>query len=152
MREVARRAGLAPATAYTYFSSKEHLVAELFWRLVSGVPPYQISPRSRPAGRAAAALSSVADLIATEPQLARACTQSLLVDDPDVRRLRDQIGDEWSRRVAGAVGGEAPPEQISVLLWAWSGVLVAAAMGHLHYGDLRSHTEVAAEVILGTGS
>ena len=32
VRNVARRAGVAPATAYTYFSSKDHLLAELLWR------------------------------------------------------------------------------------------------------------------------
>ena len=32
VRVVAKRAGVAPATAYTYFSSKSHLVAEVFWR------------------------------------------------------------------------------------------------------------------------
>ena len=31
---VAARAGVSPATAYTYFASKDHLFAELFWRLV----------------------------------------------------------------------------------------------------------------------
>ena len=32
VRSVARRAGVAPATAYTYFSSKDHLLAEVLWR------------------------------------------------------------------------------------------------------------------------
>ena len=32
VRAVARRAGVAPATAYTYFSSKDHLLAEVLWR------------------------------------------------------------------------------------------------------------------------
>ena len=32
VRNVARRAEVAPATAYSYFGSKDHLVAEVFWR------------------------------------------------------------------------------------------------------------------------
>ena len=32
VRAVAARCGVAPATAYTYFASKNHLVAEVFWR------------------------------------------------------------------------------------------------------------------------
>jgi AcrR family transcriptional regulator len=32
IRSVAGRASVAPATAYTYFSSKNHLIAEIFWR------------------------------------------------------------------------------------------------------------------------
>ncbi len=39
VRGVARRAGVAPATAYTYFSSKDHLVAEVFWRRLEGLDP-----------------------------------------------------------------------------------------------------------------
>ena len=31
VRNVARRAGVAPATAYNYFASREHLVTEVFW-------------------------------------------------------------------------------------------------------------------------
>lgn len=35
VRAVAARCGVAPATAYNYFSSKEHLIAEVFWRRIS---------------------------------------------------------------------------------------------------------------------
>ena len=38
VRTVANRAGVAPATAYTYFSSKNHLVAEIFWRRLPSGP------------------------------------------------------------------------------------------------------------------
>ena len=43
IRTVAQRAGVSPATAYTYVASKDHLFAELFWRL----------PRRRPGPEAA---------------------------------------------------------------------------------------------------
>src|SRR5690606_30498015 len=38
VRGVARRAGVSPATAYTYFTSKAHLVAEVFWRRLAALP------------------------------------------------------------------------------------------------------------------
>jgi AcrR family transcriptional regulator len=38
VRNVARRAGVAPATAYNYFSSKDHLLAELLWRRMTAMP------------------------------------------------------------------------------------------------------------------
>ena len=46
--ERSRRAGVAPATAYTYFSSKSHLVAEVFWRRLSAgvLEPDPGAPRS----------------------------------------------------------------------------------------------------------
>ena len=39
VRNVARRAGVAPATAYNYFSSKDHLLAEVLWRRMLALPP-----------------------------------------------------------------------------------------------------------------
>src|SRR5690606_25562569 len=38
VRNVARRAGVAPATAYNYFTSREHLVTEVFWRRLDALP------------------------------------------------------------------------------------------------------------------
>src|SRR4051812_50203312 len=35
VRTVAQRAGVSPATAYTYLASKNHLFAELFWRYLA---------------------------------------------------------------------------------------------------------------------
>jgi AcrR family transcriptional regulator len=40
VRAVAARAKVAPATAYTYFSSKNHLIAEIYLDLVQKVPYY----------------------------------------------------------------------------------------------------------------
>ena len=38
VRTIAKRAGVAPATAYTYFSGKDHLLAEVLWRCVQEAP------------------------------------------------------------------------------------------------------------------
>jgi AcrR family transcriptional regulator len=45
MRMVAARAGVSPATAYTYFRSKNALIAEVYLRLVREVPT-STRPRS----------------------------------------------------------------------------------------------------------
>ena len=45
VRSVARRAGVAPATAYNYFSSKDHLLAEVLWRRMRDLP-HRSSPRT----------------------------------------------------------------------------------------------------------
>ena len=55
VRIVARRAGVAPATAYTYFSSKDHLLAEVLWRRMQALPP----PGRRRADRSAERLADV---------------------------------------------------------------------------------------------
>ena len=38
VRNAARRAGVGAATAYTWFGSKDHLVAEVFWRRLDALP------------------------------------------------------------------------------------------------------------------
>src|ERR1700684_4419070 len=38
VRTIAKRAGVAPATAYTYFSGKDHLLAEVLWRRMQSSP------------------------------------------------------------------------------------------------------------------
>ena len=39
VRGAARRAGVAPATAYTYFASKDHVLAEILWRRLESLSP-----------------------------------------------------------------------------------------------------------------
>ena len=48
VRNVARRAGVAPATAYNYFSSKDHLLAEVLWRRIQALPPVEPATGSGP--------------------------------------------------------------------------------------------------------
>lgn len=61
VRLVAARAKVAPATAYTYFSSKNHLIAEVYLDLVRQVPcvtdvnvpmPIRVTSSLRQIGRA----------------------------------------------------------------------------------------------------
>src|SRR5699024_11749637 len=66
VRLVAAEAGVAPATAYTYFSSKSHLLAEVFWRRLTALPDRFGPSRTTgtPAERVAAVLYDVALLAA----------------------------------------------------------------------------------------
>jgi AcrR family transcriptional regulator len=136
VRNVARRAGVAPATAYTYFASREHMVTELFWRRLAALPETPVDRRRPPAARAAATLGDLALLVADEPELAAACTVAMLASDPDVRLLRDRIGAEMHRRLVVALGEDTDPAVFQALELATSGALVNAGTGHLSYEDL----------------
>src|SRR5690349_24287099 len=46
VRNVARRAGVAPATAYNYFTSRDHLVTEVFWRRLRALPETSLDGRA----------------------------------------------------------------------------------------------------------
>jgi AcrR family transcriptional regulator len=136
VRSVARRAGVAPATAYTYFSSKEHLVTEVFWRRLEALAESRVDRRRNVNGRLADALADLALLVADEPELAAACSVAMLAPDPDVKSLRDRIGLEMHRRLARAMGDDADDAVLRALDLALTGALIHAGMGHLAYDDL----------------
>jgi AcrR family transcriptional regulator len=147
VRGVARRAGVAPATAYTYFGSKEHLVAEVFWRRYQAQADSDAPDRS-PAARAAAVLGDFA-MVADEPELAAASTVALLADDPEVRDLRQRIGAETHRRLVAALGPDADPVAVQTLLLATTGALLQAGTGHLAYDAVPALLTDAADLVLG---
>lgn len=151
VRHVARHAGVAPATAYTYFTSKEHLVTEVFWRRLRALPETKLDRRRSAAARVTAALTDFALLVADEPELAAACSVAMLAPDPDVKLLRDRIGADLHRRLARAVGDGAPDAVVRALELAVYGALIQAGTGHLAYTDLPGMlAEVVGLVVGGT--
>ena len=121
VRRVAAEAGVGAATAYTYFSSKEHLVAEVFWRR----------------------------LVADEPEFAGAVTNALLGKEPDVEVLRQRIGRDIRDRLAAALGPDTDPDVIDSLEMLYSGALVRAGMGYASYTEIARRLEKSARLILG---
>jgi AcrR family transcriptional regulator len=149
VRNVAKRAGVAPATAYTYFASKEHLVAEVFWRRFDGQDPAPVDRRRSPADRATDVLLGFALVVADETELAAACTVALLADDPEVRELRLRIGLEMHRRLTNALGDDAPAAAIQTLELATTGALLQVGTGHLAYDAIPGLLADAAALVLG---
>jgi AcrR family transcriptional regulator len=149
VRNVARRAGVAPATAYTYFGSKDHLVAEVFWRKLAALPAVRVDRRRSPSARVGAALHDIGRLISDEPQLAAACTAALLAHDADVQPLRERIGALWHQRLKAALGADATPQMLQALELSFSGALLQAGMGHLAYEDVTELMVGVADVVFG---
>jgi AcrR family transcriptional regulator len=150
VRAVARRAGVAPATAYTYFTSKAHLVAEVFWRRLAALPDRPADHGQRAAARAAAVLGDVADLVAGEPRLAAACARALLGDDADVAVLRDRIGAELHRRLVAALDPDPDADALATALdLMLAGALVRAGMGHMPYDGLAARLSALAALVVG---
>ncbi len=151
VRNVARRAGVASATAYTYFSSKDHLLAELLWRRIRAVPdPGSVA--SAPLGeRLGTAVRDLGKITGGSPDVVAACTQALLSSNPDVKDLRDRIGADIRRRVAVAVGEDGDPSMVGVLVTTYFGALLVAGMGHMDYGTVPEFVVKAAGLMLGPG-
>jgi AcrR family transcriptional regulator len=152
VRAVAARAKVAPATAYTYFSSKNHLIAEVYLDLVRQVPYFTDVNVPMPI-RVDKALRHLALVVADEPEVAAACTTALLggAGDPAVRSARDRIGAEIHRRITSAIGPDADARTVSVLEMAFFGALVNAASGAYTYHQIADHLGYAAGLILKTG-
>ncbi len=148
VRRVAAEAGVGAATAYTYFSSKEHLVAEVFWRRLAGSPP-ATRASGDPATRVVEVLQHIALLLADEPEFAGAVTTALLGRDPDVEVLRRRIGGEIRDRLGNALGPATDPDLIDSLEMLYSGALVRAGMGHESYADISRRLEKSTRLMLG---
>ena len=149
VRNAARRAGVAPATAYSYFGSKDHLVAEVFWRRLAALPTPSMDRRRGAAGRVSAALRGLALLVAEEPALAAASTTAVLAPDPDVQRLRGRIGARFNELLASALGDEADPAVLRALNLALAGALLQAGMGYFSYTELADRMDEVVGVVLG---
>jgi AcrR family transcriptional regulator len=146
IRLVAAEAGVGAATAYTYFSSKEHLVAEVFWRrLAASTPP---SPGEQPpVERVVAVLRQIALLVADEPEFAAAVTNALLGRDPDVEHLRDRIAREIRSRLVEAAGSDMEPALVQALEMLYTGALVHAGMGYVTYSEIADELERSARLV-----
>ena len=148
VRNVARRAGVAPATAYTYFTSREHLVTEVFWRRLSHLPETPVDRRRTAVNRVSATMSDLSLLVADEPELAAACTAAMLATDAEVSLLRDRIGAEMRRRLSTALGDQADPDVLGTLEFVISGALMHAGVGHLTYSELPLYLDRAVQLVV----
>lgn len=136
VRLVAARAGVSVATAYSYFSSKEHLLTSEFWRRLTALPEPEFARGAPLSERLVVALEPVALLVADEPELASGVTTSMLAHDADVTVLRDQIGAVFAKRVALALGTQPSPAAAAGLTMTFVGALLSAGMGNLEYRDI----------------
>lgn len=149
VRGVARRAGVAPATAYTYFSSKDHLLAEVLWRRMESLPPVDADLSVPLELRVARTVRDMIPFAAESPALIDACTVALISPSPDVAHLRDRIGTETHRRIQSALGPGVDPRVARVLEAAYSGALLTAGTGHMSFFDVPAFVADAASLMVG---
>ena len=150
IRSVAQRAGVSPATAYTYVASKDHLFAELFWRLLADDEGPRLRGRT-PTARLQETTRHLATLIAGAPATAAAATKSLLGNDPQVERLRLRIGTRILDSFRAALGDGASPEVLQAVQFAFFGGVLQAGMGVFTHEELATRfDDVVAVIMAGT--
>ncbi|UJC81788.1 TetR/AcrR family transcriptional regulator [Rhodococcus erythropolis] len=147
VRSVAAKAGVGTATAYTYFASKEHLVAEVFWRRLQNSSAPDGSGLDRTA-HVLSVLRNIALLLADEPEVSAAVTNALLGSDPEVEHLRGRIGLEIHQRLASALDPDGEPEVLEALEMLYAGALLRAGIGYGTYAQIAGRLEASALLIL----
>jgi AcrR family transcriptional regulator len=147
IRTVANRAGVSPATAYTYLASKNHLYAELFWRYLTEDRD-QVPTGESATERVQGVTRRLAARLAQSPELAAAVTPALLGTDPDVERLRLRIGAEFVDLFRTALGDGARADVLETLVLAFSGALLQAGMGLMTYTEMGERLDSVVAVIM----
>jgi AcrR family transcriptional regulator len=150
IRMVATEAGVSAATAYTYFASKFHLYAELYWRHIQ-THPIDEEALAEKDSQLARAQQVFAELVAAtekSPALAAAANQALLSTDPNVERLRLRIGAEFVSRLQQALGTDVEDAVIDALTMAFSGALLQVGMGLMTYEELGERLNRVIAVIM----
>lgn len=147
VRNAARRANVAPATAYTYFASKDHLIAEAFWRRMKTVEATW-SRRSAPASRLEAVSREIAAIYADEPALAAAASRAFAAREPDVDRLRNQVTDLIREQLTLAMGDHADPRVVGTLVLVLMGAFQVASAGGMRYGEVAESVAAATELLV----
>ena len=148
IRTVAGRAGVSSATAYTYFSSRNHLFAELFHRKVLLEHPVEIegsepidrvtcrdpAPRHRARQQAAPGRRG-------QPRAARHRPRRRAA--PRRHRRRDRRS-----RFERALGDGADAQVLDALTLALTGALLQTGMGLISYDHLADRLDAVMATIL----
>lgn len=147
VRAVAERAGLTHTTAYAYFSSRDHLVASLYWRQVRAEGDGAVDPAAPVGARVAAALGGPGRVAAADPALARAGLTALVADEPAVGAVRDELGVHVVGRIRAALGPDARPLVVDSLALAYTGAMLQASMGYLPFAAVVDRLAALAEAL-----
>jgi AcrR family transcriptional regulator len=147
VRTVAGRAGVSAATAYTYFASRNHLFAELFWRRVLLAHPPAITGDT-PLERVQSVTRQLSAVLADSPHLAAAANHALLGTDPDVERLRRIIGLDMFGRFREALGDDASEDLLDALAMVQIGTLLQTGLGLIAYDDLAARFDALVATVM----
>jgi AcrR family transcriptional regulator len=147
VRAVAKAAGVSAASAYNYFASKEHLLAEVYSRRLAALPPVEVGARATAGERMRAAVEPVVLAVADEPELAAGVTTAMLAHDPDVTVLREQMGALMAQRIEAALGSLVPDQALTAFVFMLTGGMLNAGMGYVDYRRVADEMAAFADAV-----
>ena len=148
MHDVADRAGVARATVYRYFATKDHLLAELAasWahEVIDDVDALAVG--DTPLERLTAMLERIVYVAAAEPTLTSAIIQAVTSDDSSVDDPRNVLFLFLRDRLSTAIGDPVPErDDVEIVL---GNVLLAALIS---LASLRQPPEEVAAMVRTAG-
>lgn len=149
VRSVAARAGVSPTTAYTYFPSKDALIAEVYLRLLRDARVH-VDVNETAEARVKAQLRDLLLLVADRPHLADACTTAVMADDSTVDDVRARIAGEIGRRIAASLGPGYRPRIAETLHLLFSGATMHARSNPGGYATVADQLDAAVAQVLQT--
>jgi TetR/AcrR family transcriptional regulator, cholesterol catabolism regulator len=153
MHDVADRAGVARATVYRYFTSKDHLLTEVAtaWARTVTADVATLTSHGTPVERLTTLLEHIIEAAAAELRLTSAIVQGVTSDDPGVEESRTALFMLVRERLAAAMGDPVPERaDIEIVL----GHILLAALVSLTalaqpVDEVRAMVATAARLILG---
>jgi len=136
MKDVASGAGVALATVYRYFASKDHLLAEALvaWGGALGRRLRQSPPRgAAPGERVAQVFRRMARGVAEQPALGVALTRALLSCDPGATGNRAELSAMMRDWIDVALGDARVPDRevrLAVLEHVCFSCMISFVQGH----------------------
>lgn len=125
LRAVAHRAGVSPASAYTYFPSKDALVATIYLDLLGDLRPHTDESESAWV-RVSSTLRDMALLTSGERELTTAWATALTSVEESVLPIASEITRVIADRIRAALGPDRRPGLVVPLMMVMSGSLMAA--------------------------
>lgn len=149
VRSVAATAGVSPTTAYTYFPSKDALIAEVYLRLLLNARSF-VDVNDAAETRVKAQLRELVLLVADTPCLADACTTALMADDIAVDGVRARIAGEVGRRIAASLGPGHSADVAITLHMTFSGAMMHARSTPGGYRKVADELDTAVALVMNS--
>lgn len=157
MDAVAARSGVARATIYRYFASKDHLLAEVAvaWGAVLAAELRADPPRGASrAERVAGCFRRVMQTALSRPRLTAAVVGSVLSSEPEAVRAQQRFASILPRFMDIALGERPLPRRAeleSVLGHVFFSALVNTTTGRLQGDEAIAHIETAVALLFREG-
>jgi AcrR family transcriptional regulator len=147
-RTIAKRADVSPATFYTYFSSKDHLLAAVFRdRMLTAAAGITLTAKD-PAQRLEDGLAALIGSVFADAGLTKAWTTAMLADDPDITKLRDDAATKLAELIVEALGATTSPVVLRTVMLSLSGALLAAGQGIVPFEQIPAMISEGATLML----